>query len=77
MLVLAGAAASQTPAASKHHAVFELTAAQGPEWDLLFVHLDNLRAALRPDGGVEVAYEARLKQLIDAGANVSAVYSAA
>jgi len=54
MLVLALTAVSQTPSASKHHVVFEMTAPEGPEWNTLFVHVNNLRTALEPDGGVEV-----------------------
>lgn len=48
------AALSQTPTAPKHHVVFQLTEAQGPAWDVLSVHVTNMREAFAKDGGSQV-----------------------
>lgn len=53
-LVLALAAVSQTPAAPKHHVVFQLTEPDGPAWGTLIVHVTNMREAFAKDGGSEV-----------------------
>ena len=94
VLVLAAvfAAVSQTPKSPKYHVVFQLTEAQGQAWDVLPLHINNLRAALAKDGvAVEVvffgpglnmllkkntAYEASLKQLADNGVTLAACQNA-
>ncbi len=48
------AALSQTPAPPKHHVVFQLTEPQGSAWDVLSVHVTNMREAFAKDGGSEV-----------------------
>lgn len=53
-LVVVFAAVSQTPAAPKHHVVFQLTEPEGPEWGTLIRHVNNLREAFAKDGGSEV-----------------------
>jgi hypothetical protein len=53
-LALASTGVSQTPASPKHHVLFQVTAAQGAEWEVLPIHLENLRAAFEKDGGVQV-----------------------
>ena len=53
-LVLAAAGISQTPAGPKHHVVFQLTEAEGPEWNVLPLHVNNMRAAFEKDGGSQV-----------------------
>src|SRR5580700_10520761 len=53
-LALAFGAASQTPGNSKHQVVFQLTESQGPAWDELIVHVDNLLANFAQDGGAKV-----------------------
>ena len=47
-------AVAQTPAAPKHKAIFQLTEPEGDEWGTLIVHVNNLRAALEKDGGVQI-----------------------
>ena len=59
---------SQVPADAKHHAVIAMTAAEGPEWGMMIRHVQNLRAALATDGGVEVEvvfYGAGLRMLLN------------
>jgi intracellular sulfur oxidation DsrE/DsrF family protein len=55
-LVIAAVSQSraQTPAGPKHHVVFQLTEAQGPAWDVLPIHVTNMREAFAKDGGSEV-----------------------
>jgi hypothetical protein len=61
-LIFASVAVGQTaekaaaPAAAtfKHHTVFQLSEAQGPTWDAVIRHTNNLRKALEKDGGVQV-----------------------
>lgn len=53
-LVLTLAGISQTPAGPKHHVVFQLTEAQGPEWEVLPLHVKNLQTAFEKDGGSQV-----------------------
>jgi len=53
-LALVAAAVSQTPAAPKHHVVFQLTEAEGPAWGSLVLHVINMRKAFEKDGGSEV-----------------------
>ena len=56
-LVLTFAAVSQTPVAPKHRVVFQLTEPQGPAWDMLIGHVQNMRAAFEKDGSeVEVVF---------------------
>jgi intracellular sulfur oxidation DsrE/DsrF family protein len=45
---------TQTPAGPKHHVVFQLTEAQGPAWDTVIRHTNNLRKAFEKDGGAQV-----------------------
>jgi len=45
---------AQNAEAPKHHVVFPLDAAEGPEWGMLIGHVTNLRAALADEGGSEV-----------------------
>jgi intracellular sulfur oxidation DsrE/DsrF family protein len=54
--LLIGVATPQTPApaAPKHHVIFQLNEAQGPEWDAVIRHTNNLRKALEKDGGAQV-----------------------
>ena len=54
LLVLGVAAVSQTPAAPKHHVVFQLTEPEGSAWNLLVLHVQNSREALAKDGGSEM-----------------------
>lgn len=53
-LVLVIAALSQTPAAPKHHVVFQLTEPDGPAWNVLPIHVTNMRDAFAHDGGSQV-----------------------
>ncbi len=66
-LVVVFAAVSQTPKTPKHRVVFELIEAQGRDWDVLPLHVNNVRAAFEKDGGVEVEvvfYAAGLNMLL-------------
>jgi uncharacterized protein len=54
LLVLVLAAMSQTPAAPKHHIVFQLTEPQGQAWDMVIAHVTNMREAFAKDGGSQV-----------------------
>lgn len=45
---------SQTAPAAKHHAVVPLNTAEGPEWDMMLRHVENLQTALKNEGGVDV-----------------------
>ena len=56
-LVLVFAGVSQTPPAPKHRVVFQLTEPQGPAWDSLIAHVENMRTAFAKDGSeVEVVF---------------------
>jgi len=83
---------SQTPTQPKYQVVFQLTEPEGQAWDMLPMHVTNMRNALAKDGvQVEVvffgpglnmllkkntAYEARLKQLADSGVTLAACQNA-
>jgi uncharacterized protein len=54
LLAIAFVAISQTPAAPKHHVVFQLTEPEGPAWESLATHVNNMRKALAQDGGSQV-----------------------
>jgi intracellular sulfur oxidation DsrE/DsrF family protein len=53
-VLIAFAAVSQTPAGPKHHVVFQLTEPQGAAWDVLPLHVTNMREAFAKDGGSQV-----------------------
>ena len=53
-LLVVVAAISQTPGAPKHHTVFQLTEPSGQAWDLMELHVANLKEAMAKDGGVEI-----------------------
>jgi intracellular sulfur oxidation DsrE/DsrF family protein len=53
-LVLVFSALPQTPKTPKHHVVFQLTEAEGSAWNVLPLHVNNMRAALAQDGGSQV-----------------------
>ena len=53
-LVVVAAAVSQTPAAPKHHVVFQLTEPEGGAWTVLPLHVNNLRTAFAQGGGSQV-----------------------
>ena len=60
-------AVSQTPKTPKHHVVFALIEPQGRDWDVLPIHVNNVRAAFEKDGGVQVEvvfYAAGLNMLL-------------
>jgi uncharacterized protein len=83
---------SQTPTQPKYQVVFQLTEPEGQAWDVLVMHVNNMRTALSKDGvQVEVvffgpglnmllkkntAYEERLKQLADSGVTLAACQNA-
>jgi uncharacterized protein len=48
------AAISQTPAAPKHHVVFQLSEAEGAAWSSLALHVNNTMKSLADDGGSQV-----------------------
>jgi intracellular sulfur oxidation DsrE/DsrF family protein len=62
VLMLVSGAAAQTsapattpaPASPKHHVIFQLSDAQGPTWDTVIRHTNNLRKAFETDGGAQV-----------------------
>src|SRR5689334_22183510 len=88
LLALGFAAISQTTAQPKYQVVFELDEPQGQAWDMLVMHVNNMRKALEKDGvqaevvfygpGLNMllkkntAYEERLKQLADSGVTLAA-----
>jgi len=45
---------SQTPAAPKHHVVFQMSEAEGPAWSSLILHVNNTMKSLSEDGGSQV-----------------------
>jgi uncharacterized protein len=53
-LAVVFAAVSQTPKSPKHHVVFQLTEAEGGAWNVLPLHVANMRKAFEADGGSEV-----------------------
>jgi intracellular sulfur oxidation DsrE/DsrF family protein len=53
-LVLVFSAVPQTPKTPKHHVVFQLTEAEGSAWNVLPLHVNNMRAAFAQDGGSQV-----------------------
>jgi intracellular sulfur oxidation DsrE/DsrF family protein len=53
-LLLAFATVAQTPAAPKHHVVFQLSEPDGPAWNSLSIHVNNVMKALEEDGGSQV-----------------------
>ncbi len=53
-LALGYTAPAQTPAAPKHHVVFQHTEADGPAWGSLILHVNNTIKALADDGGTQV-----------------------
>jgi intracellular sulfur oxidation DsrE/DsrF family protein len=53
-LALALAAISQTASSPKHHVVFQLSEAEGAEWDTVISHVNNLQTAFAKDGGSQV-----------------------
>jgi uncharacterized protein len=53
-LLLGYAAISQTPAAPKHHVVFQMSEAEGSAWNSLVLHVNNTMKALADDGGSQV-----------------------
>jgi intracellular sulfur oxidation DsrE/DsrF family protein len=91
-LALVFAAVSQTPSAPKHRVVFQLTEPQGPAWDMLIAHVQNMQAAFAKDGSeIEVVFfgpglsmllkkntaqEAQLKKLADSGVKLAACQNA-
>jgi len=92
ILVAAIAAVSQTQTTPKYRVVFQLTEPQGPAWDVLVDHVENLRKALnKNDTQVEVvffgpglnmllkkntAHEEGLKRLADSGVKLAACQNA-
>jgi intracellular sulfur oxidation DsrE/DsrF family protein len=53
-LLLGFAAVSQTPAAPKHHVVFQLSEPDGAAWSSLPIHVNNVIKALVEDGGSQI-----------------------
>lgn len=92
VLIAAFTVLSQTPSQPKYQVVFQLTESEGQAWDVLVMHVNNMRNALSKDGvQVEVvffgpglnmllkkntAYEERLKQLADSGVTLAACQNA-
>ncbi len=54
MLMVVLAAVSQTPKGPKHHVVFQLTEPEGSAWNVLPLHVANMRNAFAQDGGSQV-----------------------
>jgi uncharacterized protein len=90
-LFLGFAAVSQTPAAPKHHVVFQLSEPEGSAWSSLPIHVNNVIKALAEDGGSQIevvfygpgltmltskSYEEPLKQLSDKGVKLLACRNA-
>lgn len=48
------AAVSQTPAGPRHHVVFQLSEPEGPAWNSLPLHVNNVMKALAADGGSQM-----------------------
>ena len=53
-LLLVFAAVSQTPQGPKHHVVFQLSEPEGGAWNVLPIHVKNMRDAFAKDGGSQV-----------------------
>jgi intracellular sulfur oxidation DsrE/DsrF family protein len=53
-LLVGFAAISQTPAAPKHHVVFQLSEPDGAAWTSLPIHVNNVIKALAEDGGSQM-----------------------
>ena len=57
-ILIVFAALSQTPSQTsktlKHHVVFQLTEPEGGAWNLLALHVNNMREAFAKDGGSDV-----------------------
>jgi intracellular sulfur oxidation DsrE/DsrF family protein len=53
-LVLVFSAVSQTPKTPKHHVVFQLSEPEGGAWNVLPLHVNNMRKAFEQDGGSQV-----------------------
>ena len=53
-LALVLTSVSQTPASPKHHAIFQLSEPEGPEWSTVVVRVNNMRTAFEKDGGVQI-----------------------
>ena len=45
---------AQTPAGPKHHVVFQLSEPEGQAWDMMVIHVTNMREAFAKDGGSQV-----------------------
>jgi intracellular sulfur oxidation DsrE/DsrF family protein len=54
LLLVVFAGLSQVPAGPKHHVVFQLSEAQGQAWDMMIIHVTNMREAFDKDGGSQV-----------------------
>jgi len=55
LAILIGLSAeSQTPAAPKHHVVFQLSEPDGAAWSSLPIHVNNVIRALAEDGGSQI-----------------------
>jgi uncharacterized protein len=55
VFISAAAAQSTAPATTpKHHVIFQLSEAQGPTWDTVIRHTNNLIKAFEKDGGAQV-----------------------
>lgn len=54
VLVVVFSAVSQTPRTPKHHVVFQLTESESSAWNVLPLHVNNMRAAFAQDGGSQV-----------------------
>jgi len=66
-LVLVFSAVSQTPKTPKHRVVFQLSEAEGGAWNVLPIHVNNMRKAFEQDGGSQVEvvfYGAGLNMLL-------------
>lgn len=53
-LVAVFAAIPQTPKTPKHHVVFEVIEPEGSAWNVLPIHVNNMRTAFEKDGGSQV-----------------------
>ena len=53
-LAVVFAALSQTSSSPKYQVVFQMTEPNGPAWDSLVNHVNNIRSALGKEGGVQV-----------------------
>jgi intracellular sulfur oxidation DsrE/DsrF family protein len=53
-LLMSVAAVAQSPAAPKHHVVFQLSEPDGAAWSSLPIHVNNVIKALADDGGSQI-----------------------